>query len=217
MHVGHFAAGFLGKRVEPQLSLGTMVLAAMLADFLWCIFLLAGLEQVQITSGLGAANYFHPTNIALSHSLLMLLAWAAIFAGTYFWWRRKKREAVLLFILVLSHWPLDVIAHRPDMPWTPGIDQYLGLGLWTNIPATLVVEGGLWVVGILIFLRTTRWRRRLALLAFWPVVLLLTLAFYNNIAGPPPPNLQIGPIFSLIYFSLVVAWSYWINRLCVVR
>ena len=84
MHVGHFAVGFLGKRLGPQLSLGTMVLAAMLADFLWCVFMVAGIEQVQFKAGLGAANYFQPINIALSHSLVMLLVWAATFAGAHF-------------------------------------------------------------------------------------------------------------------------------------
>jgi hypothetical protein len=112
---------------------------------------------------------------------------------------------------------MDVIAHKPDMPWAPGVSQYLGLGLWTNIPATMIVEGGLWVIAILVFLRTIRWRKRLALLVFWPVILLVTLIFYNNVAGPPPPNPQTAPVVSLVYFSLVVAWAYWVNRLCVVR
>jgi hypothetical protein len=215
MHVGHFAAGFLGKRVAPQLSLGTMILAAMLADFLWCIFMLAGLEKVQFKTALGAANYFQPIDITLSHSLVMIVVWAAIFAGIHFLWRRNKRPALLLFCLVLSHWPMDVIAHKPDMPWAPGVSQYLGLGLWTNIPATMIVEGGLWVIAILVFLRTIRWRKRLALLVFWPVILLITLIFYNNVAGPPPPNPQTAPVVSLVYFSLVVAWAYWVNRLCV--
>jgi len=217
MHVGHFAAGFLGKRVTPQLSLGTMVLAAMLADFLWCVFMVAGIEQVQFKAGLGAANYFQPINITLSHSLVMLLVWAAIFAGTHFLWRRNKAEALLLFLLVLSHWPLDVIAHRADMPVAPGVNTYFGFGLWTNIPATIIVEGGLWVTSIVLFVRQTRPRNRLEFFVLWPVLLLLTLLFYNNIAGPPPPNPNVAPLFSLIYFSLVVAWAYWINRLRPVR
>ena len=76
MHVGHFATGLIGKRVDPKLSVGTMILASMLSDVLWCVFMLAGVEEVQITNGRGAGNYFHPINIALSHSLAMLVVWA---------------------------------------------------------------------------------------------------------------------------------------------
>ncbi len=44
-------------------------------------------------------------------------------------------------------------------------------------------------------------------------IAVLTLAWYNNIAGPPPPNPHTAPILSLVFFSLVVAWAYWMNRL----
>ena len=190
-----------------------MILAAMLADFLWCVFMLAGIEEVRIGSGMGAANYFQPINIALSHSLVMLVVWGALFGGAHFLWRRNTRAALLLFFLVVLHWPLDVVAHNPDLALAPGLNRHFGFGLWSSIPATIVVEGGLWLIGIILFVRTTRAKSRLAFFVFWPVVLLLTLLWYNNIAGPPPPNPRTVPIASFIYFSLVVAWAYWMNRL----
>jgi hypothetical protein len=175
--------------------------------------MLVGIEDVRFATGLGAANYFQPINIALSHSLLMLLVWGALFGGAHYLWRRNLRAAVLLFCLVASHWVFDVIAHKPDMPLAPGMNQRFGFGLWTNIPATLIVEGGLWVLALVLYLRATRAKTRLAFFVFWPIVFLLTLLWYNNIAGPPPPDARVAPLFSLVYFSLVVAWSYWINRL----
>ena len=81
MHVGHFAAGMIAKRFDSKLSLATCVFAAMLADFLWCIFMMAGIEQVQFKSMPGAANYFEPLNIAWSHSLVMDFIWATLFAN----------------------------------------------------------------------------------------------------------------------------------------
>jgi len=213
MHVGHFAAGFIGKRIEPQLSVGTLVLASVLADLLSGLFVFVGLEEVNLTTGRGAANYFEPINIALSHSLLALVLWGALFGGAYFAWRRNLRGAILIFALVVAHWFLDVIAHKPVMPLAPGTTWKFGLGLWTNIPATLVVEGGLWVLAVVFYLRGTRAKNRLALFVFWPVVLLLTLLWYNNIAGAPPPEGRINFAVSFVYFSLVVAWAYWINRL----
>src|SRR5262245_14100283 len=201
MHVGHFATGFIGKRIEPQLSLGTLVFAAVLADLLSGVFVLAGVEEIELTTRRGAGSYFHPINIGLSHSLLMLVLWGALFAGAYFVRRRNRRGAIILFCLVVAHWFLDVIAHKPVMPIAPGSNWKFGLGLWTNIPATLVIEGGLWVLSIVVYLRVTRAKSRLAFFVFWPIVLLVTLFWYNNIAGPPPPNPRVAPIASFIYFS----------------
>src|SRR4051812_34423927 len=124
MHVGHFAVGLVAKRAEPKLSLGTLVLAAMLSDFLWAIFLFAGIEHVRFRPGRGAANYADAYDIALSHSLLMDVVWGALFAGAYFLRRRYPRGALVLFVAVVSHWVLDVVAHRPDMSLAPGTDSF---------------------------------------------------------------------------------------------
>jgi membrane-bound metal-dependent hydrolase YbcI (DUF457 family) len=213
MHVGHFAVGLVAKRVEPKLSLGTLVLAALLSDFLWAIFLFAGIEHVRFKPGRGAANYADAYDIAFSHSLLMDVVWGALFAAAYFLRRRYPRGALVLFIAVVSHWLLDVLAHRPDMSLAPGTDRFFGLGLWTSIPATIIVEGGFWLLAIILYARATRPKNRWGVYAFWSVVALLTLVWYNNITGPSPPSARVAGISSLIYFSLVVAWAYWMNRL----
>jgi len=213
MFVGHLAVGLVAKRIEPKLSLGTGVLAAMLVDLLWAIFLIAGIEHVHFKPGMGAGNYFDAYDIAMSHSLLMGAVWAALFAAAYFLRRHYPRGAWILFAAVLSHWFLDFVSHRPDMPLAPGVHRYFGLGLWNSIPATVIVEGGFWLVAIVLYARATHPKNRAGVYAFWTVVVLLTLAWYNNIAGPPPRNPHTAPIVSLIFFSLVVAWAYWMSRL----
>src|SRR5882762_6378969 len=152
MLVGHFAVGLTAKRFQPTLSLGTLVMAAMTADLLGCLFMIAGIEQVRFKSGMGAANYLDASNIAMSHSLLMDAIWAALFAAVYFLGRRNARAAWVLFAVVLSHWLLDWVSHRPDMPLAPWSHERYGLGLWTSVPATLVVEGGLWLVAVVVYL-----------------------------------------------------------------
>jgi hypothetical protein len=213
MLVGHFAAGLLAKRVEPKLSLGTLVLASMVADFLWCIFAIAGIEHIKFKPGRGAANYADFYDTAWSHSLLTNVVWGALFAGAYFWLRRYKRGALVLFLIVLSHWLLDFVAHRPDMSLAPGTNRFFGLGLWTSIPLTIIVEGGFWLLAVVLYVRATTPKSRLGIYAFWIVCALLTLAWYNNIAGPPPPDAGAAAISSLVFFSLVVLWAYWMNRL----
>jgi membrane-bound metal-dependent hydrolase YbcI (DUF457 family) len=213
MLVGHFAVGLAAKRVEPTISLGALVLAAMLADLLWCIFMIAGIEQVQFRPGTGAANYYAASNIAMSHSLLMDALWAGLLAAGYFLRQRYPRGAWILFGAVVSHWLLDWISHRPDMPLAPGTHRHFGLGLWTSIPATVIVEGGFWLLAVIFYARATHAKKRAGVYAYWSVIVILTLAWYNNIAGPPPPDPRAAPIVSFAFFSLTVAWAYWMNRL----
>ena len=178
MFVGHYAVGLVLKRVQPEISLGTFVLAAMFPDFVWAVFLLLGIERVQLKPGIGAENYFDPSNINIvwSHSLLMNVVWAALFAAVYWLWRRHGVGAWLLFATVLSHWLLDFVAHRPVMPLAPGAGTHVGLGLWTSVPATLIVEGGFWLAAIVVYLRATHPPNRTSIYVFWGVITLLTLA-----------------------------------------
>jgi hypothetical protein len=78
MFVGHFAVGLAAKRAAPAVSLGTLVLAAMLADLLWCLFIIAGIEHVQFKPGMGAAQYLAFSDITISHSLSMDALWAGL-------------------------------------------------------------------------------------------------------------------------------------------
>jgi membrane-bound metal-dependent hydrolase YbcI (DUF457 family) len=213
MFVGHFAVGLTAKRIAPAISLGTLVLAAMLADLLWCVFMIAGVEHVEFRPAMGAGNYFQSSYIALSHSLLMDAVWAALLAAAYFVRRRSRRAAWILFAAVLSHWVLDWIAHRPDMPLAPGTHTYFGLGLWTSIPATILIEGGFWLAAVVLYARAFRPKGRTGIFAYWAVVALLTLAWYGNIAGPPPRDPHAAPYASLLLFSLAVGWAFWMNRL----
>ena len=217
MLVGHFAVGMAAKRVAPAVSLGTFVLASMLADLLWCIFMIAGIEHVQIKQGMGAANYPDASDIAMSHSLLMDALWGGLLAAAWFVRRRSPLGAWVLYGAVLSHWLLDWISHRPDMPLAPGVRRFFGLGLWTSIPATVAIEGGFWLLAIVLYARATHPKNRAGVYAYWSVIALLTLAWYNNIAGPPPRDPHTAPFASFILFSLAVAWAYWMNRVRPVR
>lgn len=206
MLVGHFAVSMVGKRVEPTLSLGTLVLASLLPDLLWCVFLLTGIERVQIQPGRGAAKYLALAVVPWSHSLLMVAAWASLFAAAYYLLREVPRGAWVLFGAVVSHWLLDVVSNK-DMPLAPGMSARFGLGIWGSVPATLILEGGFWVLGIILYVRATTPKNRAGVFAFWAVIALLTLAWYNNITGPPPPNGLVMGISSLIFFSLLVTWA----------
>src|SRR5512141_672663 len=142
MFLGHFGVALAAKRVAPGPSLGTLALAALLADGIWPVFMLLGLEKVEIVPGITAVTPLLFVSYPYTHSLVADVLWGALVAGAYFLRRRDRVGALWLAALVLSHWVLDFIAHRPDMPLWPG-GPVVGLGLWYSVPATLVVELGL--------------------------------------------------------------------------
>lgn len=216
MFVGHLAVGLIAKRLEPKVSLGTWTLAALLADLLAFALLILGIEHFDVAPDV-RSNRMVGRDIVYSHSLLMDAVWAALFAAAYFLRRRYPRGALLLSLAVLSHWLLDVLSHRPDMALAPGVDRVFGFGLWNSLPATLIVEGGFWLLAIIIYVRATKPVKRLGVYAFWTGTILLTLLFYGNLKAGMEPNPVRAGIGGLILFSLMVAWAYWINRLRTIK
>jgi hypothetical protein len=211
MFLGHFALGFAGKKAAPDTSLGSLLLASQVADTVWPVLVLAGVEHVRVVPGITAATPLDLYDFPWSHSLLMDFVWAALFAGAYYAWRRYRRGAWVLFGLVVSHWVLDWVSHRPDMPLAPGLAGRYGLGLWNSVPLTLIVEGVMWVAGIAIYLRATSPKDRAGTFGFWPMIVLLTALWLGAILGPPPPSgkAAAGGALAMV---LIFAWGYWIDR-----
>jgi hypothetical protein len=213
MLVGHLALGLAARQTAPKISLGTLVLATLLADFVAFALMIAGVEGFRVVSP-GATTIVSALafDIRYSHSLLVDAGLAVLFAGGYFAWRHDRLAASILFAAVLSHWPLDVISHRPDMPLAPGNAARFGLGLWNSLAATVIVEGLPWILAVLFYARAKRARDRVRTAVYWLVVAFLTLAWFGNLSGRPPTSAWTMGVSSGIFFSLVVAWAYWIDK-----
>lgn len=212
MLVGHFGVGLAAKRVAPRTSVGMLMLASLLPDLLAWTFLLVGVEHARIHPGITRTNSLDLYDIVFSHSLAMDAVWAALLAAAYFLWRRYSRGSWIVLAAVLSHWLLDFLSHRPDMPLAPGIRQHFGLGLYNSPLGIVLVESLLWLGGILIYARCTRAKNRAGAYLFWGVVVLLTLLWVATLGGAAPPDLKRAAVSSLIFFSLVVVWASLIDR-----
>jgi membrane-bound metal-dependent hydrolase YbcI (DUF457 family) len=209
--IGHFAVAFAAKRAAPEISLGTLFLAAQLADLVWPTLVLFGVESFSIRPGLTAVTPLDFTNYPYSHSLVALAGWGFALGVAYYLLRRGVAGAAVLFLVVLSHWVLDVATHRPDMPLTIGGSARLGLGLWNSIAATVAVEGLLFAAGVWVYARTTRALDRTGTWSFIGLVLFLMLVYVANVLGPPPPSIA-AVAWSAQAIWLLVAWGYWIDR-----
>ncbi len=216
MFIGHFGVGFASQRAAPRAPFTLLVAAPLFLDLLWPIFLLLGLESVRIDPGNTAFTPLDLHDYPYSHSLVGALVWSILFGSAYLLWRRESRGAWVLGAGVFSHWVLDFITHRPDMPLYPGSATFVGLGLWNSISGTLVVEVSLFIIGVAIYLRTTRPKGKAGSVALWSLIAFVVLVYIANIVLPPPPN-PIAVAWGALMGWLFVPWAYWIQRTRVPR
>lgn len=120
MFLGHLAAAFAAKRIAPQASLGSLVLAALFADLLWSLLLLAGIERAQVVPGATVMAPLVFERYPWSHSLAVLLLVGAVAGVAHFRRWSQSRTAWVLALLVPGHWLLDWLVHVPDLPLVPG-------------------------------------------------------------------------------------------------
>ena len=212
MFIGHFAVAFAAKKVEPRLSLGTLFVACELADVAWPIFLLLGIESVRITPGITAFTPLDLVHYPWTHSLLMAALWGAGLGVAYFLFRRNARAATVVAAVVLSHWFLDALVHRPDLPIYPGGGLRVGLGLWNSIAGTLLVEGSMFAAALFVYARATRPKDRAGRIGFWLLVAFLLAAYAGAAFGPPPPGVEALAWTGLAGGILTAAWGYWLER-----
>lgn len=210
MFVGHYGVALAAKRLAPRASLGTLILAAQLADLIWPLFLLAGIERVSLVPNanpfLRLAFDWYPW----THSLVAGLLWAGVVGIAYMLRRGDRRAAIVVGALVLSHWVLDYVSHVPDLPIYPGGPRF-GLGLWRSFAATMIVEALIFGVGVVIYAMSTRAADRVGRFAFWGLIIFLAVIYFANAYSPPPPSVNAVAWASLAGWLFPV-WGWWIAR-----
>jgi membrane-bound metal-dependent hydrolase YbcI (DUF457 family) len=146
-----------------------------------------------------------------SHSLAAVLLYSVVGAGAYYALKKDRRAAWVIAAGVFSHWILDFVSHRPDMPLYPGGSTRLGLGLWNSVPGTAIVEGSMYAAAVALYAVSTRARDRIGTFGFWSYVVLLGLLYAGDFFGPPPPSMQALIIVSFVAW-IFVPWAYWFDR-----
>jgi hypothetical protein len=211
MFIGHFALGFGAKKAAPAVSLGTLFVACQLADLLWPTLVLTGIERVEIQPGATAVTPLNFISYPYSHSLVALGAWALLFGVGYVVVRGSRiAPGAAIAILVLSHWLLDFITHRRDMPLTLGGGTKVGLDLWASRPATVAVEAVMFAVGVALYARATAARDRIGSIGLWSLIAFMIVVYVMAIFGPVPPS-TAAVAWTAESLWLLVAWAYWVD------
>lgn len=211
MFIGHFGVGFGAKPAAPRVSLGTLFFAAQFVDLLWPTLLLLGVERVRIDPEATVVTPLAFDHYPISHSLLATLGWALVVAVGYFILRKNRRGALVLGLLVVSHWVLDLLMHRPDLPLYPGATTQFGFNAWSSLPLTLIIEIPLFALGVWLYTRATSPRDGVGRWGLVGLVTFLLVVYASNLFGPPPPS-TIAIAWVAQAQWLLVIWAYWVDK-----
>ncbi len=213
MFIGHFAVGLGAKKMAPELNLGILFIACQLLDLIWPVLVLMGIEKVSVDHFATAVTPLNFEHYPYSHSLVMTIFYSllvGIATGLVF---RSKRLGVTLGLVTSSHWILDFVTHRPDLPiWFNG--QKFGLGLWNSVSLSVSIELIIFAVGTVFYIRSKSNMSRKRKAWFWSLILFFLVIYAGNIFGPKPPieaspNMIAGPAMAM---WLIVLWGYLVDK-----
>ncbi|WP_336986580.1 hypothetical protein [Altererythrobacter aquiaggeris] len=209
MFIGHWAPALAAAAVSPRApKLGTLFIAAQLVDWGFAVFALLGIEKMRIVPGITVMNPMDLYHMPFTHSLLGTLGWAAAFAALIFAFSRDKQAALVGGAVVISHWVLDLLVHRPDLTLAGGGPK-LGFGLWNypaiEIPLELAITFG-----------ALFWYHKRTRGPVGPVLVLGAVLFlFQMISWFGPQPTVIGPalfIAGMAAFALITLIAMWVGR-----
>jgi hypothetical protein len=213
MFAGHYGPSLAVRAVRPEVPLWLLFVAAQLVDIAWALLVLGGVEKLRIVPGITAANPLDLYYMPYTHSLLAAVLWSLAMAVACRWLFRWPAWTVAAWVgvVVLSHWVLDWLVHRPDLPLYDDTVK-VGLGLWNHVALSLVLEASVLGGGLWLYLKHTR--ALTAVGRYGPVaVVLLMLAIQGAaLVGPPPPSPAVVAVSGLSMYVAFAVAARWIDR-----
>jgi hypothetical protein len=209
MFIGHYSVAYAAKAVAPKAPLAAYFLAVQALDVLFSLFVLGGVEHMDIVHKFTSYNPYRLYDMPITHSLVGSLGWAVAVGILAALVRLPRRESLWLGVAVFSHFILDLAVHTPDLSIAGNDTAKLGLGLWNNVPLVIALELLLLVGGWLLFTRSQRsdatfpkQRNRIFLGAL--VLLTIVTPFM-----PDPANPTVFAIQALVSYCVLAAASAW--------
>lgn len=209
MLAGHLAAGLLATHAAPRVPLAAAVGASFALDLVWPVLLLTGVESVRVHPRDTAFTSLAFESYPWTHSLVMVLVWS-LATGSVSARRLGGRAGAVLGALVMSHWWLDFVTHRPDLPLWPG-GPLVGAGLWHSVPGTILVEGAMFATAVAVYARAWPARDATGRWAFIALVTVIGALWITQPWSPPPPSAD-AVAWGALTMWLLLPWCVWIAR-----
>ena len=214
MFVGHYGVSFAAKRLDKTIPLWVLFLAVQLLDVGWGILVPLGVEKVRIVPGITASNPLDLYYMPFTHSLVAALLWSLAAYVAYRAIRAfgaSHRAAGLVAVAVFSHWVLDLVVHRPDLPLYDNAAK-IGLGLWNYPAPAFLLEVIVLFGGMFLYLRSTTATTRLGRYGM-PLFGVVMLAIQATVFfGPPPASDRTAAVTALGSYVLFAAVAGWLER-----
>jgi len=213
MFVGHYGPSFAGKALKKSIPLWVLFIAVQFLDVLWSIFVILGVEKVRIVPGITRTNPLDLYYMPYTHSLDGAIVWAV--AGGIVYWLFRRVEgwpgAAVVSAAVFSHWILDLLVHRPDLPL---YDDRLkiGLGLWNYPLPALTLELVILFGGMYPYLRATKAITaggRYGMIVFGLVMTCVQVVVFF---GSPPNSDRAAAVTALSSYCVFAAVAYWLEK-----
>lgn len=218
MFIGHYGAGFAIRAKTPKVPLWILFIAVQLVDVGWGIFVLTGIEKVRIVPGITKTNPLDLYYMPYTHSLLGSLVWALVAMGAWGLWMRGKQwaSATLVGLAVFSHWPLDLIVHRPDLPLYDDTLK-MGLGLWNFPVISFGLEIALLAGGMTWYLRSIGAVGIAKTWPMWAFVVVLIGSQSTVFFGAPPETPAQAAVLALVSYAMFSLVALWLEKVMLRR
>jgi len=217
MTTGHFGLALGVKAGTPRIPLWALFVAAYLLDIVFIVLVAAGVESFAPLNP-GHFGYGQVLIHAYySHSLVGALAISGVatLITLPIW---GKRNAIVIGAVVLSHWILDLIVHRADLPILPGNGGHLpllGFGLWNYPAVSAALEITIVAAGVYLYFRSShsvagpktqddRRRRKHAVVSTIVTGLLLALLAASDF-------LAVSTSAGILIMLLLIVLSGWLD------
>jgi membrane-bound metal-dependent hydrolase YbcI (DUF457 family) len=216
MIIGHYAVSFLSSRIAPRMPLWQPMIGVVWLDILHSSLVIAGVERAEHDPSATAVVPIALLDYPYSHSLLASVLWSLAAYLLYVLWvaRREPQKHLLgaiAALAVFSHFVLDLVTHRPDLPLIDG-EPKLGFGLWNHMAATYIVENAVLFGAYFLYVRakpSIRPRETWGLLA---LCVLGSAMFFTFPIAAFPEDIRYTEAFALLTYVLVPLAAYWAGK-----
>lgn len=219
MFIGHYGIALAAKKVDKNISLGFLFFATQFADILFFTLVLLGIEKMSFAPGITKVSPLDFTYYPYSHGLAASFIWTGLFfvvskIAPSKSDSNKNKIALAMGATVLSHFLLDVIVHRADLPLLGGDSYKIGLGLWNYVLASFLIELLILLSGLWMYLKSTKGATFVGKYGMIIFSAFVTTVWMASLLTPTPSDFNIKgfAIFGLLFQLIVIGIVSWLDR-----